>query len=161
VAQGGAWRGVVAVAVVRQDADDVETGEGNGDELEDTAVDTVAAPPPPPSLSRCLATTTSRFHLSTPSTSPRSGVLLRLCADDLIASGSLVRDDDVDERGGDELLDNGEIERREDAHEDGDDKDVDEHEEPPVTPAFLDGRFFRSAAAVVAVCLSRRRGLSG
>jgi hypothetical protein len=42
VAQG-TWRGVVAV-VVRQDAEDVETGEGNGDELEDRVVDTVAVP---------------------------------------------------------------------------------------------------------------------
>jgi len=92
-------------------------------------------------------------------------VLLRLCVDDLIASGSLARDDEVEERGGDELLDSGEIERREDAHEDGEDNDVDEHEEP-VTPAFLDGRFFRPAAAAAAAvaaaaCLSRRRGLSG
>jgi len=43
VAQG-AWRGVVAV-VARQEAEDVETGEGNGDELEDTAVD-AACPVP-------------------------------------------------------------------------------------------------------------------
>jgi len=102
-------------------------------------------------------------------------VLLRLCVDDLIASGSLARDDEVEERGGDELLDNGEIERREDAHEDGEDNDVDEHEEPvtPPLPVFLDGRFFRPAAvmeaAAVAVavavaaaaCLSRLRDLSG
>lgn len=47
----GACRGV-AVVVVRQDADDVDTGEGNGDEMEDTAVDeeavdTVVAPVAP------------------------------------------------------------------------------------------------------------------
>jgi hypothetical protein len=93
-------------------------------------------------------------------------VLLRLCVDDLIASGSLARDDEVEERGGDELLDNGEIERREDAHEDGEDNDVDEHEEPvtPPLPVFLDGRFLAVAVAVAvaaAACLSRRRDLSG
>lgn len=116
----------------------------------------------------CLATT-SRFHLPIPS-SPRSGVLLRLAVDDLIASGSPASDDEVEERGGDELLDSGEVERREDAHEDGeestgDDNDVEEHEEPPAaattttTPAFsafLAGRCFRPMAS-----LSRRRGLSG
>lgn len=89
-------------------------------------------------------------------------------ASGLIASGSLVTDDEVEERAGDEAHDGGEVERREDAQEDageesaggGDDNDVDEHEEPAATvaafSAHLAGRCFLPAA----MCLSRRRCLS-
>jgi len=82
----------------------------------------------------------------------------------LIVNGSLVTDDEVEERAGDEVLDSGELERREDAQEDGeesvggDDNDVEEHEVPAVafSVSLPGGRCFLPAA-----CLSRRRCLSG
>lgn len=71
--------------------------------------------------------------------------------------------DEVEDRAGDEVLDGGELERREDAQEDGeesaggDDNDVEEHE----VPAMAFSVSFTGRCFLPAVCLSRRRCLSG